>query len=61
MFGYDKCGALTMKRDKKVKCTRIMIENSALTEEIREEGYKYLGIEQRGEIWQTQIKKIAAK
>ena len=47
--------------DNEVKCKRIMIENSALTEEIGEEGYKYLGIEQRGEIWQTQIKKIAAK
>ena len=47
-FCIDKCGALAMKRGNDVQCDRIGLENGEETGQIGEEGYKYLGILDKG-------------
>ena len=43
-FGMKKCGILTMKRGKVVRCEGIMLPNNEVIEEVEKEGYTYLGI-----------------
>ena len=47
-FGIDKCGVLRMKWERQVECNEI---------ELGEEGYKYLGVLEKGDIYQEEIKK----
>ena len=43
-FGMKKCGILTMKRGKVVRCEGIMLPNNEVMKEVEKEGYTYLGI-----------------
>ena len=47
-FGIDKCGVLAMKRGEKVECNGIELENGEEIGQIGEEGYKSLGILEKG-------------
>ena len=53
-FGLDKCGVLTMKSGKEVEGDGIVIENIG---HIGEEGYKYFGNLEKGDICQEEMKK----
>ena len=55
-FGKDKCGVLAMKRGNEVECNGIELENGEEIGQIGEEGYKYLGILEKGDICQEKIK-----
>ena len=46
-FGMKKCGVLTMKRGKVVRCEGIKSPNSEVIKEVQKERYIYLG---RGEL-----------
>ena len=43
-FGMKKCGNLTMKRGKVVRCEGIKLPNCEVMKEVEKEGYTYLGI-----------------
>ena len=43
-FGMKKCGILTMKRGKVVRCEGIKLPNCEVMKEVEKEGYTYLGI-----------------
>ena len=60
-FGIDKCGVLAMKRGKEVECNGIQLENGEEISQIREEGYKYLGILEKGDIYQEEMKENIRK
>ena len=60
-FGIDQCGVLTMKRGKEVECNGIELDNSEEIGQIGEEGYKYLGILEKGDICQEQMKENIRK
>ena len=47
-FGMKKCGILTMKRRKVVRCERKKLPNFEVMKEVEKEGYTYLGIDQIG-------------
>ena len=49
--GIDKCGVLAMKRGKEVKYNGIELENGEEIGQIGEDGYKYLGILEKGDIY----------
>ena len=49
-FGIDRCSVLAMKRGKEVECNGIELENGEKISQIGEEGYKYLGILEKGDI-----------
>ena len=49
-FSIDRCSVLAMKRGKKVECNGIELENGEEISRIGEEGYKYLGILEKGDI-----------
>ena len=56
-FGIDKCGVLRMKWERQVECNEIELENGEEIGQIGEEGYKYLGVLEKGDIHQEEIKK----
>ena len=60
-FGIDKCGVLAMKRGKEVECNGIELENEERIGQIGEEGYKYLGILEEGDICQEEMKENIRK
>ena len=60
-FGIDKCGVLAMKRGKEVECNGIELENGEEISQIGEEGYKYLGILEKGDICQEEMKENIRK
>ena len=60
-FGIDKCGVLAMKRRKEVECNGIELENAEEISQIGEEGYKYLGILEKGDIYQEETKENIRK
>ena len=60
-FGIDKCGVLAMKRGKEVECNGIELENGEEISQIGEEGYKYLGILEKGDIFQEEIRENMRK
>ena len=47
-FGMKKCGILTMKRRKVVRCEGKKLPNFEVMKEVEKEGYTYLGIDQIG-------------
>ena len=49
-FGIDKCGVLVLKRGKESRCEGIDLGEGVTINEIEIEGYKYLGIIERGDI-----------
>ena len=54
-FGIDNSGVLAMKRGKEVECNGIELKNGEKIGQI-EEGYKYLGILEKGDICQEEMK-----
>ena len=55
-FGKDKCGVLAMKRGNEVECNGIELENGEEIGQIGEEGCKYLGVLEKGDICQEGMK-----
>ena len=49
-FGLDKCCALAMKRGKVTTCEGIMLTDDEVFSDVSVNGYKYLGIIERGDI-----------
>ena len=56
IFGIDKCGVLAMCRGKESKCEGITNRNGEVISKMDDDGYKYLGIMERTDICQEQIK-----
>ena len=54
--GFDKCAVLKMKRGKQVHCEVSDLGDVIMTEEADKEGYKYLGILDRDDIYQEKMK-----
>ena len=55
-FGFDKCAALKMKRGKQVHYEGTDLGDGLVIQEADEEGYKYLGILERDDIYQEKMK-----
>ena len=60
-FGLDKCGVLAMKRGKVTACEGIMLNNEEVIGDVSAEGYKYLGIIERGDIAHEEMKQKTRK
>ena len=60
-FGMKKCGILTMKRGKIVRCEGIKLPNSEVMEEVEKEGHKYLGIVELDKIKENEMKEKTIK
>ena len=56
-FGFDKCAVLKIKRGKRAHCKGVDLGDGVVIEEADEEGYKCLGILERGDICQENIQK----
>ena len=56
-FTIDKRGVLAMHRGKEPACEGITIGSGEVIGEIEDDGYKYLAIMERGDIYQKQMKK----
>lgn len=61
--GMKKCGILTMKRGKVVRCEGIMLpsSNNEVMKEVEKEGYIYLGIVELDKIKEDEMKKKTIK
>ena len=55
-FVIDKRGVLAMKRGKEVECNGMELENGEEIGQIEKEGYKYLGIVEKEDICQEEMK-----
>ena len=60
-FGIGKCSVTAMKMGKVVKCNGTKLENVEEISQIGEEGYKYLGILEKGDICQKEMKESIRK
>ena len=60
-FGMKKCGILTMKRGKVVKCDGIKLPNNEVMKEVEKEGYTYLGIVELDKIKENEMKEKTIK
>ena len=60
-FGIKKCGILTMKRDKIVKCEGIKLPDGEVMKQVGQEGYTYLGIIELDKIKETEMKEKITK
>ena len=60
-FGMKKCGILTMKRGKVVRCEGITLPNNKVMKETEKEGYTYLGIVELDKIKENEIKEKIIK
>ncbi|XP_068723498.1 uncharacterized protein [Montipora capricornis] len=60
-FGMKKCGILTMKRGKVVRCDGIMLPNNEVMREVEKEGYTYLGIIELDKIKENEMKQKTIK
>ena len=60
-FGMKKCGILTMKRGKVVRCEGIMLPNNEVMREVEKEGHTYLGIVELDKIKENEMKKKTIK
>ena len=60
-FCIDKCGFLAMKRGKEVECDGIKLENGAEIGQIGEERYSYLGILEKEDMCQEEMKENIGK
>ena len=59
--GLDKCGVLAMKRGKVTACEGIMLNNEEVIGDVSVEGYKHLGIRERGDIAHEEMKRKTRK
>ena len=55
-FGIKKCRVLILKRGKVIECQSIVLSNGEKMRTIEDEGYKYLGILEMGEIKEEAMK-----
>ena len=55
-FAMKKCGILTMKGGKIVRCEGIWLPNSEVRKEVEKEGYTYLGIVELNKIKEHEMK-----
>ena len=55
-FGIDKCGVLAMKKEKEVEYNGIELQNGEDIGQIGEEGCKYFGVLEGGDICQMEMK-----
>ena len=55
-FGIDKCRVLAMRRGKEPECEGITIRSGEVLDIIDDDGYKYLGIMERSDICQEEMK-----
>ena len=55
-FGMKKCGILTMKTGKVVRCEGVMLPNNEVMKEVEKEGYTYLGIVELDKIKEDEMK-----
>ena len=55
-FGMKKCGVLTMKRGKVVRCEGIKSPNSEVIKEVQKERYIYLGMGELDKIKENEMK-----
>ena len=60
-FGIDKCGVLAMKRGKEVECNEIELQNGEKIVQIGEEGCKHLGVLEKRDICQKEMKENIRK
>ena len=60
-FGMKKCGILTMKRGKVVRCEGIKLPNCEVMKEVEKEGYTYLGIVELDKIKVNEMKEKTIK
>ena len=60
-FGCDKGAVLKLEREKQVHCEGIDLGDGVVIKEADEEGYKYLGILERHEVFQEKMKKKVQK
>ena len=56
-FEFDKCALLKIKKGKQVHCEGIDLGDGVVIEEADDEGYKYLGVLERDDIYQEKMKK----
>ena len=55
-LGIGKCGILAMKRGKEVECNGKQLQNGKEIGQIGEEGCKHLGVLDKGDICQKDMK-----
>ena len=60
-FGMKKCGILTMKRGKVVRCEGIKPPNCEVMKEVEKIGYTYLGIVELDKIKENEMKEKTRK
>ena len=60
-FGFNKCAVLKMKRGKQVHCEGFDLGDGVVIKEAHEEGRKDLGILERGDICQKNMKEKVQK
>ena len=60
-FGIDKCGVLAMKKGKGVECNGIELQNDEEIGQIGEEGCKHLGVLEKRDICQKEMKENIRK
>ena len=60
-FGIDKCGVLAMKKGKGVECNGIELKNDEEIGQIGEEGCKHLGVLEKRDMCQKEIKENIRK
>ena len=60
-FGVKKCGITIMKRGKLIKSEDIRLTNGDSIKEVRDEGYKYLGILELDKIKEKEMERIIPK
>ena len=58
---FDNCAVLNMKRGKQVHCDGIDLGDGVVIVEADEEGYKYLGLVERDDIYQEKLKEKVQK
>ena len=60
-FGMKKCGIITMKRGKVVRCEGINNSNNEVMKKVEKEGYTYLGIVELDKIKENEMKEKTTK
>ena len=60
-FGMKKCGILTMKKRKVVRCEEINLPNSDIMKEVEKEGYTYMCIVELDKINENEMKEKTIK
>ena len=60
-FSRDKCDVLAMKRGNVITCEGIMLNDEEVIGDVSVEGYKYLGMIERGDIAHDEMKQKTRK